>query len=369
MFDLTKIRTFGEQAITCGRINLAGEHTDYNLGKVMPVGLPFTITTSMANNQLNESRIYSAHFNEWIVIDHHALHAQVGAHWQNYLCGVLFLLQQKAGYILPCFDAVIDSQVPIGAGLSSSAALTTSFAKALCILHNLQIEDIALARLCMEAEIQFANVKCGLLDHAAALLSINGKALVMDCHSYNYYHIPCNLKDCKLIILNSQVSHNLSQSGHLNQCNDDCYHAASVVNQHVHQAQTLADVSISDLSIVKHLLPPAVFMRATYMVNEMSRFSQYEKALVLGDIPAMGNLFNQTHFELCNYYCISCPEIEALASIARTCKGFYGAKLTGGGLGGCTINLVSKNYVDEFIDICCSQYFKLAKIECAALIV
>ncbi|MBK8846544.1 MAG: hypothetical protein IPO27_08415 [Bacteroidetes bacterium] len=366
---MTKVRTLGTQAITCGRINLAGEHTDYNLGKVMPVGLPFTVTTSIVLNQLKVSRIYSAHFEQWITIDHAHLQPTMPGHWQNYLYGVLFQLQEKFGHHFPCVDAVVDSDVPIGAGLSSSAALTTSFAKALCTLFGLHIEEIKLAKLCMKAEVLFANVKCGLLDHAASLLSKVGQALILDCRTFNYYHIPCNLNNCNLIVLNSHVKHNLSQGGHLNQCNEDCYDAVEVVNQHVHQAQCLADVSIADLRQIKQLLHPAVYMRATYMINEMYRFANYEQALMTGDMETMGKLFNQTHYELCNYYYISCPEIEALKAIAQSCSGFYGAKLTGGGLGGCTINLVSNEHTELFIDKCCSQYYKLTEIECTALLV
>ncbi len=346
-----------------GRINLAGEHTDYNLGKVLPIAINHHLLIAISPNGKNSSRIYSRKFDEMISIEHAELFSTAN-HWANYVKGIISTMQSVIHSEIPNFDLAIYGALPVGAGLSSSAALTSGIGFALNTVFDLKIDLLQMAKLCMQTENDFVNVKCGLLDPVACLFAKKNHLLVFDCLDYSTQYIPFNFEGYKILLIDSMVRHNLAQSQHLNECYNDCYLAASVVNKYVAPANSLRNVKMEQLHAVENMITKASFNRAKYMINEMNRFDMCLHAAQQNDMNAFGKSMFQTHHELDTLYKISCPELNFIIEQCLQNKNIVGAKMTGGGLGGCVIALVKTEHVQHFIDEMQNAFYAKFDLQC-----
>lgn len=319
-----------------GRVNLIGEHTDYNDGFVMPAAIEFETLTAVADRADRRLVVHSENFGETCELplpDGRGSVPSPRGHWSDYVLGVAVMLQ-RAGFAVRGANLLISSTVPIGAGLSSSAALEVVVSLALA---PGPMEAAERAKLCQRAE-HFAGVECGIMDQFAACHAKAGNALLLDCRSLEYQHAPLP-RGVKIVMANSMVRHELA-AGEYNQRRKECAEAAAYFGR------SLRDVGIDDLS--RASLPSVVVRRARHVVTENARVLEARTALDRGDLTGFGSLMYVSHRSLRDDFEVSCAELDALVEIARGIDGVYGSRMTGGGFGGCTVSLVAEDRVDAF---------------------
>ncbi len=341
-----------------GRINVAGEHMDYNLGSSMAAAIDREITVCIQKNNTRDIGIYASDFNEEVIgsIDH--LFPTVN-HWSNYIYGVVAELKSR-GVELSGFNCSFGGSIPIGAGLSSSAAVTSGIAFSLLHLFKLNIDKKEMAKICMNAEHKFADVKCGLLDPLTILLGKKDRALLLNFKTLEHDYIDLDTGEFRFLLFNSNVSHSLSESGHLNERFESCHRGLNALKNHFCNVNALCDASPEQLLKVKDELSPVDFNRCRYIVEEMERFNQAKKFLQTGDMHSYGRLMYQTHEGMSTMYDISCKELELLIGFSKQHPDIIGARMMGGGYGGCTLNLVHKSKVNEITKEVTQYYNRMA---------
>ena len=328
-----------------GRVNLIGEHTDYNDGFVMPAALEFSTWVAAAPRTEPRLRLYSEQFRETAELQLDALDGLPRHHWSDYVRGVAALLR-RSGHTLAGADLLIDGQVPLGAGLSSSAALEVSAAWALASLAGAALTPPAMARLCQQAEHEFAGTRCGIMDQYIAVFGQAGHALLLDCRSLQHRLVPIP-PGVRLVICNSMVRHALA-SGEYNRRREECEAAVAAIRRDQPSVRALRDVT-PDLLQAHHAdLPETVYRRARHVVGENARVEAAAEALRVGDLPGFGALMFASHRSLRDDYQVSCRELDLLVDLAAPLPGVYGARMTGGGFGGCTVNLVAEEAAPAF---------------------
>jgi len=330
-----------------GRINLIGEHTDYNDGLVLPAAIDKEITFAVGLNGTDRVRLL-AHDKDEL---HEVALADVRpgpVQWANYLLGVVAQLQQR-GVAVPGFDCVFGGNVPMGAGLSSSAAVECGLAFALNELLGAGLDRLALAQLAQAAEHQYAGVQCGLMDQFASLFGRAGHVVQLDCRSLAYAYFPFEAARYHLVLCNSGVKHALASSEY-NTRRQECAAGVAVLGRHYPTVASLRDATLPQLAAHRAELGEVVYRRCHYVVQENTRVAQACAALAAGDMVTVGQLLYASHAGLRDDYAVSCPELDKLVALAIGRPGVLGARMMGGGFGGCTLNLVEAAHVAGFIE-------------------
>src|ERR1700723_2462987 len=328
-----------------GRVNLIGEHTDYNDGFVMPAAIGFYTWIAAAKREDRILEAYSHHFDEKITFSLDALDGPPRKHWSDFIRGVAATLQ-GAGHKLPGANLMIHTEVPLGAGLSSSASLEVATALALTVPSGIAVPRLELAKLCQAAENQYVGARCGIMDQFIASFGVSGSALMLDCRSLEYQLIPVP-RDLRLVVCNSMVRHQHA-SGEYNRRRADCEAGVKLLAQHLPGIRALRDVGIADLDKYKDALPETIYRRCRHVVTENQRVLDAAKALQSGEADGFGRLMYASHASLRDDYGVSCKELDLLVELASSSPGIYGARMTGGGFGGCTVNLVRAGHAAAF---------------------
>ncbi len=341
------VRTFGEGGPVVtrrapGRVNLIGEHTDYNDGFVFPMAIEFAIEMAGRRRPAAdgpEVRVHSVDFRDAVAfrVDR-PIERDPAQPWSNYVRGVLWALQQ-AGVPLAGMDLAFGGDIPQGAGLSSSAALEVVTAVVARALLGFELQGPPLARLCQRAENDFVGMKCGIMDQFISLMGRAGNALFIDCRSLEHQLVPLTLGDHVIAIVDSGVKHALVDSQY-NRRREECAEGVAALRRRFPGVAALRDATLAQLSEVAGELSPVVRRRCTHVITECARVEESVAALRRGDLARFGALMNASHDSLRDDYEVSCPEIDLLVRLAREIPGLAGARITGGGFGGCTVNLL-----------------------------
>jgi len=328
-----------------GRVNILGEHTDYNEGFVFPCAIDRYISIVASAREDSRVQAYSVDFEQRVEFDHRQFEPSRDAQWSNFLRGVVSEYQ-KGSYDLPGVDLVVSGNVPLGAGLSSSAAFEVAIAETFRVLGALEIDKVALALLSQAAENKYVGVQCGIMDQFASVLSQEGSVLFLDCRDLSFSLVPLN-PDTSVVVCDSRVQRSLDNSEY-NKRRLECEDAARILGNWRKEVTALRDVPESALDEVRPLLSADYFKRVKHVVTENNRVVQGIKVLEKGDVDAFGELLYQSHVSLRDEFQVSCKELDLLVELAREAPGTYGARMTGAGFGGCTVNLVHGTQVDPF---------------------
>jgi galactokinase len=330
-----------------GRVNLIGEHTDYNDGFVFPAAIGFSCWVAIAPRDDRKLVLYSENFDESVESNLDDLGVRATGKWADYPVGAAWALQQ-AGYRLRGANLYIVGDVPLGAGLSSSAAVEVSTAFALLEAANQPIELKALALLCQRAENEFVGARCGIMDQFISCHGRAGKALLLDCRSLDFQllELPAG---ARLVICNTMVSHKLETSGY-NVRRAECEEGVRLLSKTNPQIRALRDVSLDDLEKHRGMLSEVVYRRCRHIVTENARTLATAAALRTGDSGALRQLMADSHRSLRDDFEVSCRELDIMVELAMQQPGVLGARMTGGGFGGCTINLVRASEADGFCE-------------------
>lgn len=356
MVDLRKLRSVFAQLSASeprlfsapGRVNLIGEHTDYNDGFVLPMAANLRTFVAAALREDGQVRVSSLDLNETFSFPLNAAAEDPlpeNKSWTSYIEGVTRSLV-GAGMDLSGADLAIASEVPMGAGLSSSAALEISVGFALTELAGLKIEPLDLARAAREAEHVFVGTKSGLMDQLTATFARDGHAMLIDCRSNEITQIPMRLPSMVVAICNTEVKHTLVSSAY-NDRRRECENAVRLLSEERVEITSLRDLGLKDHRLLEKLTEPER-RRARHVVTENERTMQAAGALRSNDVVELGLLMTQSHESLRDDFEVSCPELDIMFELARNHEGVAGARMMGGGFGGCTINLVSRESLDSF---------------------
>ncbi len=330
-----------------GRVNLIGEHTDYNDGFVMPAAIGFDTWVAAGARPDRSLLVHSDQFHEDAELSLDALAGPPRKHWSDFVRGVAAVLE-ASGQRLSGANLIIEGQVPMGAGLSSSASLEVATAIALLAISGSSVPSVELAKICQRAEHEYVGTRCGIMDQFIAVFGRSGHALKLDCRSLGYetFAIPSGVR---LVITNSMVRHDLA-AGEYNLRRDDCEAGVNILRQSMPEVSALRDVTVADLEKHRSTLPEVVYRRCRHVITENVRVLSAGDALRSGDLAHFGRLMNESHRSLRDDYEVSCQELDLLVEIASACDGVYGSRMTGGGFGGCTISLVPSDGVERFQD-------------------
>jgi len=329
-----------------GRVNLIGEHTDYNEGFVMPAAIDLSTWVAVAPRSDRKICVYSENLSEAreVLLDGGPT---PGSHWSDYVFGVAAVLEQS-GHRLSGADLLVHSEVPIGAGLSSSAAIEVAVGYSLLQNAGLSIDRTSLARICQRAENEFVGARCGIMDQFIASYGQYGKALMLDCRSLDFRLLPLPPR-VRMVICNTMIKHALAD-GEYNRRRAECESAVQRLSQSLPGARALRDLTPSDLEQRGSSLPQTLRRRCRHVISENGRVAQAARALEQCDMERFGQLMSESHRSLRDDYEVSCPELDLMVKLAAEAKGVYGARMTGGGFGGCTVNLVQEESVNEFVE-------------------
>jgi galactokinase len=335
-----------------GRVNLIGEHTDYNDGFVMPAALEFVTLTAASQRSDRRLRVYSMTMDETREFDLDAPPAASGD-WSDYVLGVALMLE-LSGQPLSGADLIVWSDVPIGAGLSSSAALEVACAHALLTASGLPFDPIEVAQISQRAENDFVGMRCGIMDQYIACCGVAGHALLIDCRSLGARHVPI-APNLRLLIANSRVRHQHA-GGEYNLRREACEEGVRLLSRVLGPIKALRDVTPEQLEAKRRKLPDLIYRRCRHIVTENARVLEAERALEAGDFVACGRAMNASHFSMRDDFEITCPEVDILVGLAQTVEGVYGSRMTGGGFGGCTVTLIEASAVDRASQILTDGY-------------
>lgn len=328
-----------------GRVNLIGEHTDYNNGFVLPGAVDKRIYVAIAPNDTNTVNVFANQFNESYSFSLDVIEPHKG--WMNYILGVSYHIQQK-GKKIGGVDVLIDGDIPVGAGMSSSAALCSGYGFALNELFQLGLNRMELALIGQKTEHTFVGLQCGIMDQFASLHGKEGHVVKLDCRSLEYEYIPFDFPGYKIVLVNSMVSHSLAGSEY-NVRRQQCEEGVAILQKHYPEIASLRDVTPVQLLQHQAELSPVVYDRCSFIVYEKERLLAGCEALKQNDIAKFGKLMFATHEGLSKKYSVSCTELDFLAERAEQIPGVAGARMMGGGFGGCTINIVQADAVDNFV--------------------
>ena len=330
-----------------GRINLIGEHTDYNNGFVLPAAVDQAIYLAIGKSGSSESTLVSLDMDQTFEFSINDFQPTKEKLWANYLMGVVAEIQ-KSGREVTGFNIVFSGDVPQGSGMSSSAALECGTCFALNELFDLSIPKVKMVKMSQKAEHNYAGVMCGIMDQFASMMGSADHALLLDCESLEYRHFPIELTDHIIVLCNSNVSHNLADSEY-NIRRKQCEEGVSLLQKYFPEIKSLRDVSLEQLNAHQSELSDVVYKRCKYVIEENERVMSMTKAMEAGEIDALGEILTIAQEGMRSGYEISCPEIDFMADFANNREDVVGARMMGGGFGGCTINLVNKGSEDQFI--------------------
>ncbi len=344
-----------------GRVNLIGEHTDYNDGFVLPMAVDRRTAVAAASRPDRKVQVHAFDLNDNDTFSLDAPELPPSKKWVAYVEGVALELEQR-GIKLTGADLAIASNLPIGAGLSSSAALEIAVGKSLLALSNQPLDSVQLALVAQKAEHVYAGTKCGIMDQLTVTLAQKGYALLIDCRSLDVKPIKLNLPDTAVVVCNTNVKHELASSAY-NERRAECERAVEILRRSLPHIRALRDVSIIEFERYAGELPDVLRKRARHVVTENQRTLEAAEALEASDLALLGHLMVLSHKSLRVDYEVSCEELDIMVDLALKQDGVYGARMTGGGFGGCTVNLVRQEMVPEFSDSIKKEYFGLTNIK------
>ncbi|MDD7252137.1 MAG: galactokinase [Prevotellaceae bacterium] len=336
-----------------GRINLIGEHTDYNGGFVFPGAVEQGIIAELKPNGTRKVRAYAIDLKDYVEFSLDDETGPSASHFR-YIFGVCREMM-KLGIPVEGFNTAFAGDVPLGAGMSSSAALESCFAFALNDLFGEnKIDKMTLAKVGQATEHNYIGVNCGIMDQFASVFGKKGSLIRLDCRSLQYKYFPFEPEGYKLVLVNSCVKHELASSAY-NQRRQSCENVVAAMKKHWPEVESLRDADYDMLNAVKEEITDEEYLRAKYVIDEKYRVMEVSVALEEGDYETVGKKMFQTHHGLSKEYEVSCPELDFLNEVAKNC-GVTGSRVMGGGFGGCTINLVSQDLYDNFIKTVKSSY-------------
>ncbi|WP_308993344.1 galactokinase [Mariniflexile litorale] len=324
-----------------GRINIIGEHTDYNDGFVFPAAVDKGIIAAIQKNDAKTSTAYAIDMNESITFELDKLKPSSVGSWENYVLGVVAEIQNR-NKVIQNFNIAFSGDIPAGSGMSSSAALENSVVFGLNELFNLGLSKTEMILISQKAEHNYVGVNCGIMDQYASMFGIENNALLLDCRTVEAKPFKINFNEHELILINTNVKHSLSDSAY-NDRRSACENIASLLG-----IKALRDASEADLLKIKAQVTPENYQKALYVIQENNRAIQASQAILDDDLEILGALIYDSHEGLSKQYKVSCDELDFLVQQAKLNKQILGARMMGGGFGGCTINLIEKTETASF---------------------
>ncbi len=343
-----------------GRINLIGEHTDYNDGFVFPAAINKEIHFAVAKNDINRFRFYALDLHESFEMKVEDL-SKSDTSWANYILGVA-AQYKKAGYELEGVDCVFGGDIPLGAGLSSSAAIENGFAFALKEILKAPVSKIQMIKMAQKAEHEYAGVMCGIMDQFASMTGKKDHAIKLDCRSLDFEYANIDLHGYEILLVNTNVKHELASSEY-NTRRAECETGVQILQKYDNNITALRDVSLSLLQEHREEIDPIVYKRCEFVIKENLRVEDAFSALAKDDIKALGALMFQSHEGLRDDYDVSCKELDLLFDMAKKSNDVIGSRMMGGGFGGCTINIVKKEKMNLFSESIKNEYAKITGLE------
>lgn len=349
-----------------GRINIIGEHTDYNEGFVLPAAIDKAIYVAVGKREDDLINLYAEDFKAHYAIALKDI-APTEQSWPNYILGVVQQIKDR-GLSLSGFDLYIDGDIPVGAGLSSSAAVECATGNALNELYVLNLDRVAIAKMGQLAEHTYAGVMCGIMDQFASVLSKADHVIRLDCRDLSYTYVPLDLGNHELVLLNTNVKHALASSAY-NDRRHACEHAVSLVEEKYPEVKSLRDVNLGQLDELVKPVDPEAYSKARFVLEENERLNKACEALQAGNIAALGEQLFLAHEGLSKDYEVSCAELDYLVEQAKQFEQVKGARMMGGGFGGCTINIVEKGFGTQLVDALSEGYRSRFDLELTAIFV
>ncbi|MBX2947207.1 MAG: galactokinase [Cyclobacteriaceae bacterium] len=343
-----------------GRINLIGEHTDYNNGFVLPAAIDKAVYVAIGKNNSEVVRLFASAYNDFVETPLSAIVPAAKKTWTNYILGVVDQFQ-KRGYHVRGFDLAITGDVPLGAGLSSSAAVECAVAFALNEIFDFRLNRLDLVKLAQKAEHEFAGVMCGIMDQFASVFGKKDHVIKLDCRSLDFEYVPLKLKGYKLLLVDSQVKHSLASSAY-NKRREECQMSVELIRKKYPIVLSLRDATPEMLYECIKPIDDILFKRASFVVNEIMRVPLACNDLTENNIQAFGQKMFTTHEGLSTQYEVSCRELDFLVDRVKVIPSVLGARMMGGGFGGCTLNIVEESTVDDLIDFLAQQYYEAFSI-------
>lgn len=344
-----------------GRVNLIGEHTDYNEGFVLPAAVNMHIIMLSALREDKKINLYAHKFKKLVSFTSDNITYNKDDMWSNYEMGVAKMLIEK-GYKLDGADILIGGDVPINAGLSSSAAVEVATTLTFKELFGLDISDIEIIKLSQRAENEFVGVGCGIMDQFASCLSKKNYAIFIDCRSLEYEYIPFKTEDIKIFLANTNVERALITS-EFNKRRSESAEGANLLSRYIPDVKSLRDISLEKFDKYKEHLPKVIAKRCEHVINENHRVIESIEGLKNNDISKLGGLMWKSHDSLRELYEVSSRELDLMVDIARKTEGVLGSRLLGGGFGGCTISLVKNESINKFKENILAEYPKKTGIK------
>jgi galactokinase len=337
-----------------GRVNLIGEHTDYNGGFVLPGAIDKKIMVAVAPNHKHTINLLASQFNEFLTYPAHDIHPVNG--WASYFLGMIhYLLPPEIRFT--GLDLIIEGDIPLGAGMSSSAAICSAFGIALNELYELKVSRMELALAGQQTEHHYVGVQCGIMDQFASLHGKAGHVVKLDCHDLHYEYIPFDYPNYRIVLLNTMVAHSLAASEY-NKRRQECQEGISILQKEFPGIHSLRDASLGQLDAVKQKMHDTIYKRCSFVIRENQRVTDGAALLINRDLKSFGKLMFEAHKGLSRDYEVSCPESDWLVSAAANFEGVAGARQMGGGFGGCTINIIRQESVSPFVESMQSGYHK-----------
>jgi galactokinase len=335
-----------------GRVNLIGEHTDYNDGYVLPVAIDRSILMAAAPRPDRRVVLHAIDFDQWTEFSLDDIRHDAQHPWSNYQRGVAFFLQEQ-GFELPGVNALISGDIPIGSGLSSSAAVEVAAAYAWQVLSGFPLSRVELTLLCQKAENEFVGMKCGIMDQFISALGQRDHALLIDCRTLEHEVVKLGSGESSprshatIVVCDTMKRRGLVDSEY-NARRQECEEGVRLLRKHLPGIKALRDVSPAQFERYQGDLPEVVRRRCRHIVYENERVLQSVEALKRGDLTTFGRLMNESHVSLRDDYQVSCRELNVMVEIAWQVEGVYGSRLTGAGFGGCTVSLVTREAMERF---------------------
>ena len=336
------------KVVAPGRINIIGEHTDYNDGFVLPAAIDKSVKFVIQKSNSADCTLVAIDLEDEYTFSLENKLAPVDKQWVNYFLGVIAELKAR-NCILEGFNLMFTSNIPIGAGLSSSAAIESGFGYALDQLFGLNISRVDLALIGQQAEHKFAGVQCGIMDQFASMMGKANSVIQLDCRSLALTYVPADFSKYSLVLFDTQVSHNLANSEY-NIRRKQCETGVAAIREFDKKVYSLRDATLSQLEQAKSQLEPVVYNRCRYVIEENERVLTLCDALEAKDMATVGKLMFATHKGLSELYEVSCKELDTLIELVQGYEAVIGARMMGGGFGGCTLNLIETTKVDTIID-------------------
>ncbi len=348
-----------------GRVNIIGEHTDYNEGFVLPAAIDKAIYIAIGKRDDNNIHLYSKEFNEVHEVKIPEL-KKSEKQWANYILGVTDQII-KRGIAIPGFNIILDGDVPVGAGLSSSAAIECATGFALNELFQLQISKEDIVKMAQKAEHEYAGVMVGIMDMFASVFGKKDHVLKLDCRSLQHEYVPLKLEGIKIVLLNTNVKHSLASSEY-NTRRKQCEEGVELIKKHHPEVNSLRDVTMQMLHQYVAPKDEIIFKRCKYVVEENIRLLSGCEDLRNGDIKSLGQKMFQTHDGLSKEYEVSCKELDFLVDYVRNFPAVLGSRMMGGGFGGCTINLVKDDSIEDLITEITTAYKQKMNLDLTAYV-